>query len=60
MNTKKSPEKSNAEKQGSHPETKKEPKKTGTPGTESSEAQGTARDERNRHDQDGNSQQRPS
>jgi hypothetical protein len=40
-----------------HPETQKPRPKSGTPGTESSKAQGNARDVRNRHDQDGNEEQ---
>jgi hypothetical protein len=44
--------------QGSHPETRQPRPKSGTPGTESSKAKGAAKDARNTHDKDGNSQQR--
>jgi hypothetical protein len=44
--------------QAAHPETKHPRAKTGTPGSESSKAKGSAKDARSAHDKDGNSQQR--
>jgi len=41
-----------------HPETQHSRPKTGTPGTEQSKAKSDAKDVRNVHDKDGNSQQR--
>jgi len=44
--------------QATHPETQRQPAKTGTPGSESSKAQSGAKDTRNAHDKDGNGAQR--
>ncbi|HEX2671228.1 MAG TPA: hypothetical protein VHM25_10180 [Polyangiaceae bacterium] len=44
--------------QSAHPEMQHSRPKTGTPGSEQSKAKGTAKDARNVHDKDGNSQQR--
>jgi len=41
-----------------HPEMQHSRPKTGTPGTEQSKSKGDAKDVRNAHDKDGNSQQR--
>jgi len=44
--------------QGGKPETKPQGAKPSVPGSESSKAQGGAKDVRSAHDKDGNSQQR--
>jgi hypothetical protein len=59
MVKKQTPEKSKSGTHSVHPEVQKHRGKTGAPGTESSEGQGTAKDVRNRHDQDGNTEQIP-
>jgi len=44
--------------QAAHPETQKRQAKTGTPGSEASKVQSSAKDVRSAHDKDGNSEQR--
>jgi len=43
--------------QAAHPETQRQRGKTGTPGSESSKVRTSAKDTRNAHDKDGNSEQ---
>ncbi len=50
-------EKAKPATQAAHPETQNPRDKTGVPGSESSKAQGHAKDVRSAHDKDGNSQQ---
>jgi len=57
MKSKPNAAKSKTQTQASHPEAQKRRAGAGTPGTESSKASNTAKDLRNRHDQDGNSEQ---
>jgi hypothetical protein len=57
MSRKKSTGKSKIETNTPHPETQKPRGKTGAPGPEGSTAPTPGKDERNRHDQDGNGAQ---
>jgi hypothetical protein len=61
MKRKQTPQKSKPKAHTQHPEAQPERARSGAPGTENSQAPsaGTARDVRNRHDQDGNGEQLP-
>jgi len=56
--TKQNREKVKPQTQAAHPETQQPRLKTGTPGSESSKVPSRAKDVRNAHDKDGNSEQR--